>query len=582
LAVFAFANAAYAQEPLQPFPATPDQQNTSPAPLQQPPQALASLHGVVRDVASGEPLPRALVSVEGDAAAGALTDGDGRFEIPNLPVGPVIVSIRRPGYLDAGSSDAAEVMDAVTPASHNVMLAEDMPDVDFSLTPTGAIRGQIDLSNGDAAEGITLNLMRRVLMDGRAGWAPAGNTKTRSDGAFRFGGLDPGVYELYTEPSLDADILNLPVEAGRGNATHKWGFATLYYPDARDPSGASKITVEPGATVPVNLILVREAFQTVTAAAVLPQALAGRNLDFEVQVTDISGRALPYPGRFDSNTKMIQASLPDGNYRLAVSTSPQGRAQGFFSLDGAPGGRGPLPMLQGSVDVQIAGQPVTNLRVALTQAPRVQVQLNLLRSGSGELNPTGSQFVVTATQASQSPDQLPDESIVTELASGQLPGPLVGPPVSPGSYWLHAVATPSGYCESSFTAGGANLAREPLLVGPAGVEVPLELTLRDDCAKLTLSLPETFEGMKPGEEKYYSVYAIPDFDSTNNVQPVTLRPSTGGSMTLNGLTPGSYHVYALAGNAPFEYRNPAALAAVPGQAVTLSPGATASVVVQVP
>ena len=580
LAVLAFANAAHPREPLQPFPATLDQQNATLTPLQQPPQAQASLHGVVRDAASGQPLPRALVSVEGDASAGALTDGDGKFDLPNLPVGPAIVSIHKPGYLDAGSSDATEVMDAIAPASHNVMLAEDMPDVDFSLTPTGAIRGQIDLSDGDAAEGITLNLMRRVLMDGRAGWAPAGNTKTHSDGAFRFGGLDPGVYELYTEPSLDSDNLNLPVEADRGNATRKWGFAAVYYPDARDPSGASKITVEPGATVPINLILTREAFQTVKATAVLPQALASRNLDFEVQVTDISGRPLQYPARFDSNTRTLQASLPDGNYRLAVTTSPQVRVQGF--ADGVTGGPGLLSMLQGSVDVQVEGQPVTNLRVALTQAPQMQVQLNLLRSGSGELNPTGSQFVVTATQAPQSPDQLPDESMVTELASGQLPGPLAGPPISPGAYWVHAVATPSGYCEGSFTAGGANLAREPLLVGPAGVQVPLQLTLRDDCAKLTLSLPETLQDMKSGEEKYYSVYAIPDFDSTANVQPVTLRPSTGGSMTLNGLTPGNYHVYALQGNAPFEYRNPAALAAQPGQAVTLSPGATASVVVQVP
>ena len=582
LATFTFANAAHPQEPLQPFPGADTQQNVQPTPQQQAPQTLASLHGVVREAASGQPLPRALVSVEGDAAASVLTDGDGKFDIPNIPVGPVIVSIRKPGYLDAGSSDATEVMDAIAPASHNVMLAEDMPDVDFTLTPTGAIRGQIDLSNGDAAEGITLNLMRRVLMDGRAGWAPAGNAKTHSDGAFRFGGLDPGVYELYTEPSLDADNLNLPVEADRSNETHKWGFATVYYPDARDPSGASKITIEPGATVPVNLILAREAFQTVKATAVLTQALASRNLDFEVQVTDISGRALQYPARIDSSTRTIQASLPDGNYRLAVTTSPQMRGQGFFSLNSAPGVPGPMPTLQGSVDVQVEGQPVTNLRVALTQTPPMQVQLNLLRSGSGELNPTGSQFVVTATQAPQSADQLPDESIVTELASGQLPGPLVGPPISPGTYWVHAVATPSGYCESSFTAGGANLAREPLLVGPAGVQVPLELTLRDDCAKLTLSLPETLEDMKSGEEKYYSVYAIPDFDSTANVQPVTLRPSTGGSMTLNGLTPGTYHVYTLQGNAPFEYRNPAALAAQPGQAVTLSPGATASVVVQVP
>jgi hypothetical protein len=571
----------------------PDQQNAAPAPVQQAPSAQATLHGVVRNATSGEPLPRALVSIEGDAATGALTDGDGRFEIPNLPLGPVIVSIHKPGYLDATSGDASEVMDEMESAPHNVMLAADMPDVEFSLTPAGAIRGQIDLSNGDAAEGITLNLMRRTLMDGRAGWAQAGSTKTRSDGAFRFGGLPPGVYELFSEPSLDSENLNLPVEAGRGSATHQWGFATVYYPDARDPAGASKITVDPGATVQANMTLVREAFQTVTAIAVLPQALAGRNFDYAAQVTDISGRALQYPARLDPNAKTIQASLPDGNYRLAITTST--RPQSFtldgesltvdrqsFSTDFAQR-RGGASMLQGAVDLQVAGQPVTNLRVALTEAPPIQVQLNLLRSGANEQPPSGiSRFVVTASQASGSPDQMPDESMMNELADGQFPGPLEGQPVPPGAYWVHTVLSASGYCENSFTAGGANLAREPLLVGQAGVQAPLELSLRDDCAKLSLSLPEDPEGIKPGEEKYYTVYAIPDFDYTIDLQAVTLRPSSGGTLTLNGLTPGNYHVYTLAGNASFEYRNPAALAALPSQTVTLSPGATADLVVAAP
>ncbi len=578
VAAIAVAISAQAQEPLQPLPGVGDQQNgASQTPLQTPP-ALATLHGLVRNAASGEPLPRALVSVEGDAATGVLTDGDGKFEIANLPVGQVIVSLHKPGYLDATSGDS-EVMEAVEPAPHNVMLAQDMADVEFSLTPAGAIRGQIDLSNGDAAEGITLNLLRRVLMDGRAGWAPAGNAKTRSDGAFRFGGLPPGIYEIYSEPSLDSENLNLPVEAGRGGATREWGFATVYYPDARDPSGAQKITVGPGATVQANMILAREAFQTVTATAVLPQPLAGRNFNYAVQVTDISGRALQYPARFDSNTKMIQASLPDGSYRLTVTTSPRSRS---FSFDSGPR-FGPASMLEGTLDLQVAGQPVTNLRVALTEAPPIQVQLNVIRSAANEQAPAAiSQIVVTASQAPHAADQLQDEGMMNELASGEMPGPLVGQPIPPGAYWVHTVPTASGYCESSFTAGGANLAREPLLVGQAGVQAPLQLSLRDDCAKLSVSLPETLEGMKPGEEKYYTVFAIPDFDYTVDLQAVTLRSSSGGTMTLNGLTPGNYHVYALEGNASFEYRNPAVLAALPSQTVTLSPGATADLVVAVP
>jgi hypothetical protein len=63
---------------------------------------------------------------------------------------------------------------------------------------------------------------------------------------------------------------------------------------------------------------------------------------------------------------------------------------------------------------------------------------------------------------------------------------------------------------------------------------------------------------------------------------VTLRPSTGGSITLNGLTPGNYHVYTLAGAVQLAYRSREALAALknPGQAVTLSPGTTGNLVVE--
>ncbi len=61
---------------------------------------LTTLHGVVRNATTGEGLPRALVKIEGDADAGALTDGDGRFEIHNIPVGPQSVTVQKPGFLD--------------------------------------------------------------------------------------------------------------------------------------------------------------------------------------------------------------------------------------------------------------------------------------------------------------------------------------------------------------------------------------------------------------------------------------------------------------------------------------------------
>jgi len=61
-----------------------------------------------------------------------------------------------------------------------------------------------------------------------------------------------------------------------------------------------------------------------------------------------------------------------------------------------------------------------------------------------------------------------------------------------------------------------------------------------------------------------------------------LHPSSGATLSLDGLTPGSYHVYTFDIPVHLEYRNPAALAALPsaGQQVTISAGTTSSLVVE--
>ena len=65
---------------------------------------------------------------------------------------------------------------------------------------------------------------------------------------------------------------------------------------------------------------------------------------------------------------------------------------------------------------------------------------------------------------------------------------------------------------------------------------------------------------------------------------MTLRASTGGSVTLSGLTPGDYHVYTFPGAVQLAYRNREALAALAnrGQAISLSPGSTGNLVVEAP
>lgn len=560
-------------------------------PVQQSPQnqlpqnldrTTATLHGIVRNAATGEGIPRALVRIEGDSETGALTDGDGRFEIEDVPVGPQAVDVSRPGFFNPAFAGDAEAPSGVSGPPHNVLVAASMADVVFTLAPVCTIRGRIDLATGDPAEGIEVALVRRVVTAGRAAWQPSGFTKTRTDGLYRFGGLADGQYALYTTPSLDSEPFTTAVANGKAAAADRWGYAAVYYPDARDPSGAAVIPLSNGAEAQANFTLTREPFHTVAVA--LPQSgPAHDQTQYTAELTDGAGHELPYRAQYVSNAHTIQAALPDGTYSMLVTTAPQPAQRLDRNTFGASTTNA---MLSGQTDFAIAGHAIPNLRVALAPVVPSPIQVSIARSGaqpaasaveraSVMLSPAGGS---TATAA----QIWIGGEVMGQYAEGAVDGPLQSNYMSPGQYWVHTFVSGRSLCESSFTAGGASLGREPLAIGSTGQTAPMELSLRDDCAQLTLSLPENLMQIAAGEERFYYAFVVPDFDFTWDIAPITLRPSSGGSFKLDNLTPGNYHVYLLEGNSNLEYRNPAALAALPnpGQAVTLSPGATANLVLE--
>jgi len=553
-----------------------------------PASQLTTLRGIVKNAATGEPLPRALVRLEGDANSGALTDGDGRFEIPNVPVGPQAITVQKPGFIDlirAGGFEEDGFAQRASFSDHSVRIVPDMPDLVFAMAPTNAIHGQIQLSSGDPAQGVSVMLLRRSVQDGRAVWQIAGSAKSNSDGVYRFATLADGAYAIYTDPTMDNEPATNLVEPGSEVKVARYGYASVFYPDARDLAGSAKIQLAGGQQGQANLSLTMEPFQMVRATVALPGATqsAAQKMargNYTVSVLDPQGHLLPYGVRGDVANEPFQTYLPDGSYTLLGTSFGQGS---LYRLDG-PSARNVAadagPMV-GEADFSVAGHPL-NVRVSLAPQVANPLQVTIVHNSQSS-SASGTQGQSISVTLSQAGGPITD-GMVSTYAEGVVGGSVQTNFMGPGTYWVHTGILQKGLCEASFTAGGTSLAREPLVVGPSGATAPLTLSLRDDCASLQLSLPANAALSTAGEEPFYTVYVVPDFDFTVDVTPVTLRASSGGTFTVAGLTPGSYHVYTFAGPVDFEYRNPTALSSlpVPGQAVTLSPGATENLVVEVP
>ena len=583
-----------------PFAGSQEQAPQPSADSQQAPAAVSSdkpvkVRGFVSNAATGEPLPRVLVRIEGDADAGVLTDGEGRFEIPAVPPGPQTFRLLKPGFRDRPYATEEVDYQAEGPA-HNVLVAAGMRDLNFSLIPNGAIHGYVELSTGDPAQDIPVVLAKQVVRNGRAVWAQNATTRTNGDGSYRFAGLPEGVYAVYTEPVLESEPAVDLVAAGSAQSVARNGYPSVFFPDAHDFSSAMRIRLTIGEQAQANLSLTLEPFQTVTATAYFPDGRlfapkqgseSGADSSFVgATVMDAAGRRLSYTAQFDGATHTVQTALPDGVYTLQISVkSNDPNASGGDAAVKAGRKQGTYT---GFAEFSVEGHAVTNLRIPLSTLPNRPVRLRLAQTAmrppqSSTTSRQGLQSLVTisAIDAGETPTNEGVESATSE-ASGPEQLDLNG--AGSGPLWINAQVNDRSLCVDTFTAGGINLAREPLNLNPSATPPPMELTLRSDCASLTLTLPPALSAFLPGEEPFYTVYVVPDFDTTADIPPMNIHPSSGATVTVDGLTPGSYHVYSFDSPVRLEYRNPAVLAALPvrGQAVALSPGGSASLVLEVP
>jgi hypothetical protein len=539
-----------------------------------------TVHGTVLNSATNEPVARALVSVEGEPEHTMLTDGEGHFEFEGITTGQHVMSAKKPGYR-GGENEAGDVIADVPGgegASHGVVVTEQTPEVIFKLMPNGAIRGHVDLSTGDPADGILLQLTERRVVNGRAGWTVADTARTNSSGNYRFSGLAAGTYLVRTMPSMEAESLGIASKTADAPKLVKYGFASVYYPEAREITSAGRIELRAGEEAQANLFLRLEAFQPVEARVLKQQGETETNMPRntmkveEAGVTDEIGNVAEYALDFNREKHIISGELPDGIYSInmiSLNDEFDGNMMRSDQLSGVK---------SGTVSFAVAGHPVTDLKLATGPVSMIRVHVNLPATLARLPNMSGHEMLPVIVNFTH--DDGPARELTAANAAVQETFTFL--PSGTGRYWANATTEHEGVCVGAFTAGGLDLGREPLVLSASASPPQMELTLRDDCAKLNMTLPYVAAMQTAGAQTNYTVYVVPDFDSTGTVTPSTLRAGQGATASLESLTPGSYHIYVFTEPVELEYHNPAALAHLSGQAVTLAPSSSNDVVLEVP
>jgi len=527
-----------------------------------------SIHGVVLNRVTHEPISRALVSSPDNRFA-TMTNGEGRFEItfaePENKTGPdesgltgkisfqgnnrpFALTARKPGFLNERNEIQNLPPDAAS--KENTIF----------LTPEALIVGRVVLPTAEASDTIQLQLYHRQVQEGRARWVPAGSASTKSNGEFRFAELAAGTYKLLTQELLDRDP---QVFDPRGQL---YGFPPVYFPNATDFAGAQTIQLAAGQIFQADITLVKHAYYPVKVAVANAPPGSGINIVVSVQGHKGPGFSLGYNNR----EQMIEGLLPDGNYTLEASGFGPNAASGLLniSVKGAAL-EGPRMTLlpNGSIGVNVKEEFTSSEDERSTDSSVVYPDSSSfsVNSVNGQpLNPRGPRRYLNLRLESAD-DFAQHGGAWLRPPSGPEDDSLAIDGVPPGRYWVKADSS-RGFA-ASISSGMTDLQNQPLVVGLGGSSSPIEVTMRDAAAEIdgtiegmaaSFSVPEGTAAPGSAETSPLHVYCVPLPDSSGEFKEV-LVPSNG-KFGPQQLPPGTYRVLAFDHPQPeLEYHNPEAM-----------------------
>jgi hypothetical protein len=320
----------------------------------------ASLRGRVIAAGTTTPLRRAQVAVvaaEGTARFTTTTNGEGRYEVLELPAGRYTITVNKGGYvsLQYGQRRPFEAGMPVTLSDGQVLTG-----VDVALPRGSVIAGRVTDEFGEPVAQAQVSAQRYMYgPDGQRRLQPNGFAQTDDLGQFRLHSLMPGEYIV----SATYRTFTVPVGIGGGGDTSE-GFLPTYFPGTANPADAQPVAVTLGQESAVHFALTAARMARVSGV-----------------VHDSNGRAV---------TGAMIMLMPAAGFTGGSINSSQSGANGVFTFTNVPPGDyvvnvQPSPALaslnpngppeSASVPLSIGGSDVTGIRIVTARGTVVSGQV---------------------------------------------------------------------------------------------------------------------------------------------------------------------------------------------------------------
>nr|MBA2354758.1 carboxypeptidase regulatory-like domain-containing protein [Acidobacteriota bacterium] len=446
---------------------------------------------------------------------------DGHYVVRGVQPGEYSLFARHPAYLSQGLGQTAPA----TPERRVVVTAgAQAGPLHFSLVRGAAIAGRVVDDLGEPAQRVQVRAakLRRFASEWRL--IPFGESVETNDlGEYRLHGLPPGEYVVSAEPP-QRPFWTSPesaVTAAEPDLVQTWA------PGTHSPADAQRVRLEPGGEGRADLQLV-----VATVATIAGRALDSRG----IPVNDGSVRLQARGGVGGLSAGNVSLN-PDGTFGFP------GAAPGAYTLVVQPRRSNvsdvhtgePPPTELGVLDVEVNGEPLTNLVVRT--APGATIRGRLVVDGDAAALGGLVVYVLATPTESQAPVQGSTRARVSPDLSFEMRGVR-------GRVQLRLVGVPEGWWTRAVRQGGTD-ATDAVEIGSASVIAGVELVVSTKPTALRGTVTHT-SGTPADAVVLLFTRDEPRWEqSVNAAGTMLVRTGEDGHFRSPRVRPGRYYVVAL-------------------------------------